>query len=116
MNAAEQVVRALEAEGCRRVFGIPGTHNLEFYDALGRSKTAAPILVADERGGAFMADGVSRSSSQIGVLPGPRRGVTHAIGLAEALLDNVAMVVLACEVRGDTGKGYQLHQLDQETL
>ena len=47
LSGAEIVVRALEAEGITHTFGIPGTHNLELYDALGESELVQPILVTD---------------------------------------------------------------------
>ena len=112
------VVRALEDEGVRFTFGIPGTHNIELYDALDRSSTVTPVLVTDEQSASFMADGVSRSSEQIGVanlVPGA--GVTHALsGIAEAFMDTVPLVVLVCGIRNDTGKAYQLHDIDQLAL
>jgi acetolactate synthase-1/2/3 large subunit len=115
MAGAEIVVRALEDEGIRWTFGIPGTHNIELYDALARSSKVEPILVTDEQSASFMADGVSRSSSHLGcvnVVPGA--GLTHALsGIAEAYLDGIPLLVLGCGVRRDLGKGYQLHDIDQ---
>ena len=35
------VVRALEDEGIAYTFGIPGTHNIELYDALAESDACA---------------------------------------------------------------------------
>ncbi len=117
MNASVNIVKALEDEGARWVFGIPGTHNLELWDALGRS-AVEPFLVADERSAAFLADGIARSSGRAGVLAVvPGAGVTHALsGIAEALLDGVPMVVLACAIRSDTGRAYQLHDIDQTAI
>ncbi len=115
---ADVVARALAAEGARWAFGIPGTHNLELFDALASSATVEPFLVNHELHAAFMADGVSRTSPHVGVvLVVPGAGVTHALsGVAEAFLDNVPMVVLATGVRRDTGRAYQLHDIDQESL
>ncbi|MDO8836986.1 MAG: thiamine pyrophosphate-binding protein [Vicinamibacterales bacterium] len=112
------VVQALEDAGARFAFGIPGTHNIELYDALAQSGQVSAILVTDEQSAGFMADGVSRSSSTVGVVNlVPGAGVTHALsGIAEALLDGIPMVVLACGVRRDTSRAYQLHDLDQAAL
>ena len=49
-------------------FGIPGTHNIELYDALARSGQVTAVLVTDEQSAGFMADGVSRSSESVGVV------------------------------------------------
>jgi acetolactate synthase-1/2/3 large subunit len=115
MSGAEIVVRALEDEGLRWTFGIPGTHNMELYDLLGRSSQIEPVLVTNEQGASFMADGVSRSSSQLGcvnVVPGA--GLTHALsGIAEAYLDGTPLLVLGCGVRTDLDKSFQLHDIDQ---
>jgi len=114
-RGAEIVVRALEAEGVRFAFGIPGTHNIELYDALERSDKIEPVLVTDEQAASFMADGVSRSSDHVGlvnVVPGP--GVSHTLsGVAEAYMDTVPLVVLVTGVRDDTGHAFQLHDVDQ---
>ncbi len=117
VRGAELVVRALRDGGVRRVFGIPGTHNIELWDALERS-SIEPVLVADERSGAFLADGLARSSDEVAVLAlVPGAGATHAAsGIAEAFLDQVPVTVLATGIRTDTGAAYQLHDIDQMAL
>jgi acetolactate synthase-1/2/3 large subunit len=109
------VVRALEDEGVPFTFGIPGTHNIELYDALAESRSVRPILVTDEQSASFMADAVWRSCGYlacVNVVPGA--GLTHALsGIAEAYMDNVAMLVLGCGIRRDTGHAFQLHDIDQ---
>ena len=117
LDGGQIVVRALEDAGVRRVFGVPGTHNVALYDALAGSKARA-VLVTDERAAAFMADGVSRASEETGVVAlVPGAGLTHALsGVAEAYLDQVPMVVLACAVRSDSGRAFQLHDIDQAAL
>ena len=115
MTGGDIVVRALEDEGVGFTFGIPGTHNIELYDSLARSKSVRPILVTDEQSASFMADGVARASGQlaaVNVVPGA--GLTHALsGIAEAYLDGIPMLVLACGIRRDTGRAFQLHDVDQ---
>ncbi len=115
VSGARLIVRALEAEGVRHVFGIPGTHNIELYDELERSPSIEPVLVTSEQAASFAADAVSRTSDRIGVLNlVPGAGVTHALsGIAEAFMDNVPLVVIAAGIRTDTGKAYQLHAIDQ---
>ncbi len=117
-RGADVVVKALEDEGVSFTFGIPGTHNIELYDALERSPTISPVLVTDEQAASFMADAVSRSSAGVGVLNVvPGAGVSHAIsGIAEAFMDTVPLVVLAAGIRDDTGRAYQLHAIDQMAM
>ncbi len=108
-------VRALEELGIRYTFGIPGVHNTELYDELNSSQKITPVLVTHEGGGAFMADAVSRvSSDTIGCLAiVPAAGFTHAAsGIGEALLDGVPMLVVTGGVRTDTDKRYLLHGVD----
>ncbi|MEJ2541413.1 MAG: thiamine pyrophosphate-binding protein [Gemmatimonadota bacterium] len=118
LTAGEIVVRALEDEGIRYAFGIPGTHNIELYDALGAAEEVRPFLVTDEQSASFMADGYWRASGElacVNVVPGA--GLTHALsGIAEAYMDTVPLLVLGCGIRRDTGRAYQLHDVDQFAL
>lgn len=112
------VLRALEDEGIELAFGIPGTHNIELYDELFESKKVRPILVTDEQSASFMADAAWRASGKmacVNIVPGA--GLTHAMsGIAEAFMDAVPMLVLGCGIRLDTGKAFQLHDVDQQAL
>jgi acetolactate synthase-1/2/3 large subunit len=117
-TAASLARCALEQLGVRHTFGIPGVHNTELYDELGASGTVTPVLVAHECGGAFMADAVSRTGAGIGtLLIVPAAGVTHAAsGIGEASLDGIPLLIIAGGVRRDTGRAYQLHDMDQHAL
>jgi acetolactate synthase-1/2/3 large subunit len=117
-TAAWLARHALEQIGVRHTFGIPGVHNTELYDELAASETITPVLVAHEGGGAFMADAVSRTGAGLGALViVPAAGVTHAAsGIGEAFLDGIPMLVIAGGVRRDTGRAYQLHDMDQHAL
>jgi len=114
-TGARLAVHALEQLGIRHTFGIPGVHNTELYDELGTSETVSPVLVTHEGGGAFMADGVSRTSDDTGTLViVPAAGMTHAMsGIGEAYLDGIPMLVISGGIRRDTGAHYQLHAVDQ---
>jgi acetolactate synthase I/II/III large subunit len=115
LTGGELVVRALEDEGIRFAFGIPGTHNIELYDALGDSDQVRPILITNEQSAGFMADGLWRASGEMGcvnIVPGA--GLTHALsGVAEAFMDCVPMLVLGCGIRRHNPHAYQLHDVDQ---
>jgi len=114
-RAAREIARALIDEGVRYAFGIPGTHNIELYDVLAGAEGIETVLVTSEVAGAFVADGFSRSSDEVGVINVvPGAGVTYSLsGIAEAWMDNVPMVVIASGIRSDTGMAYQLHAIDQ---
>src|SRR5579871_6970160 len=111
-------VYALEQIGARFTFGIPGVHTTELYDALNSSNRITQVLVTHEGGASFMADAVGRLSDSIGVLTVvPAAGLTHAAsGIGEAFLDGVPMLVISGGVRRDTGRAYQLHDIDQQAL
>lgn len=117
-TAASLLREALENVGVRYTFGIPGVHNTEIYDELARSPGITPVLVTHEGGGAFMADAVSRSGTSLGTLViVPAAGVTHAAsGIAEAFLDGIPMLVISGGIRRDTGRQYQLHDVNQHAL
>ncbi len=109
---------ALEQIGVRHVFGIPGVHTTELFDELASSSSIVPVLVTHEGGAAFMADAVSRTTDRIGtLLVVPGAGLTHAAsGIAEAYLDGVPMLVLSGGIHRASGRGYQLHDIDQQAL
>ena len=109
---------ALEQLPVSRSFGIPGMQNTEIYDELDRSDRIHPVLVTHEQSAAFACDGLARSSDEIGVcLVVPGAGVTNAMsGICEALLDGAPLLVIAGSPRLDTGKSFQLHQIDQQQL
>ena len=58
MSGGEAVIAALEAAGVDTVFGIPGVHNVDIYDAL-LDSGIRHILCRHEQGAGFMADGLS---------------------------------------------------------
>ena len=69
MQAAELMVRCLEAEGVERIFAIPGEETLEIVDQLSRS-TIEIVIVRHEQGAAFMADVHGRLTGRAGTCLG----------------------------------------------
>ncbi|MEB2326006.1 MAG: thiamine pyrophosphate-binding protein [Pseudomonas sp.] len=109
---------ALEQLGVSHTFGIPGVHNTELYDELNASPSIQPVLVTHECGAAFMADAFSRTGSSIGTLViVPAAGVTHAAsGIGEAGLDGIPMLILSGGIHSESGRHFQLHDIDQHAL
>jgi acetolactate synthase I/II/III large subunit len=97
-SGGEAVVRSLERQGVRHVFGIPGDHTIPIYAALGNS-TIEHCTVRHEQGAGFMADGYARASGEPGVaivIGGP--GLTNiGTALAEAYADGVPVLVISAE-------------------
>ncbi len=95
-NAAELLVRCLENEGVKYVFGVPGEEILNLLDALSRSRSIQFITTRHEQGAAFMADVYGRLSTYPGVCLatlGP--GATNLItGIGDAALDRAPLVAI----------------------
>jgi acetolactate synthase-1/2/3 large subunit len=96
MNAAQLLVRCLENEGVRYVFGIPGEETLDLNAALEDSDKIRFVLTRHEQAAAFMADVYGRLSSFPGVCLatlGP--GATNLLtGVADAQLDRAPLVAI----------------------
>ncbi len=112
------LVHGLKNLGVTHTFGIPGTHTTELYDELAKEPSIEPVLVTHEGAGAFMADAVSRTTRTVGTITiVPAAGATQAMsGIGEAFLDGIPMLIISGGTRRDSGKSYQLHQIDQEKL
>ncbi len=61
------LLKYLEQEGVKYIFGIPGKFLMPFYDELYNMRTITPILAKRHEGAVFIADGYARVSKQIGV-------------------------------------------------
>ena len=66
MNTAEVLIRSLESEGVKYIFGIPGEETLELMEAIKKSSIKF-ITVRHEQGAAFMADVYGRLTGKAGV-------------------------------------------------
>lgn len=99
ITGAEMVVKTLEKNGVKVVFGYPGAANCPIIDKLSFS-SIKHILTRNEQGAAHMASGYARVTKQAGVCTatsGP--GATNLItGIATAYMDSVPMVALTGQV------------------
>ncbi|MBI2005679.1 MAG: biosynthetic-type acetolactate synthase large subunit [Nitrosopumilales archaeon] len=99
MSGSKALMKALEKEGVKEVFGLPGGANLPMYDELYKSNIRH-ILVRHEQSAAHMADGFGRVSRKAGVCfatSGP--GATNIItGLATAQADSAPMIAVTGQV------------------
>jgi len=95
MNGAQLLVAALENEGVKRIFGVPGEENLDVVEALRRSSIEL-VLTRHEQAAAFMAATHGRLTGQAGVClstlgPGALNMTT---GAAYAQLGAMPMVMI----------------------
>jgi acetolactate synthase-1/2/3 large subunit len=98
-TVANLVVRCLENEGVRYVFGIPGEENIYFIDAL-NSSSIRFILVHHEQAASFMADMYGRITGKAGVCTatlGPG-AINLLLGTANAHTDSVPLVAISAQV------------------
>jgi acetolactate synthase-1/2/3 large subunit len=100
LSGAEILVRCLQEEGVRHVFGYPGGAVLYIYDAIFQQDYFQHVLVRHEQAAVHAADAYSRSSQKIGVAlvtSGP--GVTNAVtGIATAYMDSIPLVIISGQV------------------
>jgi len=93
-TGARALVDALLREGIDHVFGIPGTQNLAFLDALHDTPQVRFILTRHEQGAAFMAYGFARARNAPAVVTateGP--GLTNLVtAIAAAHKGNVPLI------------------------
>jgi acetolactate synthase-1/2/3 large subunit len=100
LNGSEILVRCLQAEGVRFLWGYPGGAVLYIYDALYKQETIEHVLVRHEQAAVHAADGYARATGDVGVAlvtSGP--GVTNAVtGIATAYMDSIPMVIITGQV------------------
>ena len=105
ITGAEALMRSLQNEGVKTIFGYPGGAIMPVFDALygytrGENKIFDHILVRHEQAAAHAAEGFARVSGEVGVClvtSGP--GVTNTLtGVADAMMDSTPMVVIAGQV------------------
>lgn len=107
----------LKGYGVDTVFGIPGEHTLELYRGI-ESSNVRHVLVRNEQGAGFMADGYARASGLPGVctlITGP--GVTNAATpLAQAYADSIPVLLISSANRSESlGKGWGcLHEITDQ--
>jgi acetolactate synthase-1/2/3 large subunit len=99
-NGSDILVKALQAENVKYLWGYPGGAVLHIYDALYKQDTIQHILVRHEQAAVHAADGYARATGDVGVAlvtSGP--GVTNAVtGIATAYMDSIPMVIITGQV------------------
>ena len=104
ITGGEALMRSLEAQSVKTLFGYPGGAIMPVYDALyNHREKLNHILVRHEQGAVHAAQGFARVSGEVGVCivtSGP--GATNTItGIADAMIDSTPIVVIAGQVLSD---------------
>ena len=99
LSGSQSLIKSLQNEGAKVLFGMPGGANLPIYDELAKSELRH-ILVRHEQLAAHMADGFARVARRPGVClatSGP--GATNLVtGIATAYMDSIPMVAITGQV------------------
>lgn len=101
MTGAEILVESLIRQGSESVFAYPGGASMPLHQALRKYRDRIrAILPRHEQGGGFAAQGVSRTSSEVGVCmatSGP--GATNLVtAIADAKMDSIPMIAVTGQV------------------
>ncbi|WP_052185180.1 biosynthetic-type acetolactate synthase large subunit [Methylotenera versatilis] len=100
ITGAEIVIRCLNEEKVKFVFGYPGGAVLHIYDEIYKQNGFKHILVRHEQAAVHAADAYSRATGTVGVAlvtSGP--GATNAVtGIATAYMDSIPLVVISGQV------------------
>jgi acetolactate synthase-1/2/3 large subunit len=100
LRGAEILVKALQAENVKFIWGYPGGAVLHIYDALYKQDTMQHVLVRHEQAAVHAADGFARATGEVGVAlvtSGP--GLTNAVtGIATAYMDSIPLVIISGQV------------------
>ncbi|MBC7681583.1 MAG: acetolactate synthase 3 catalytic subunit [Ferruginibacter sp.] len=100
LMGAEILVKCLQAENVKHIWGYPGGAVLYIYDAFYKQDTIQHVLVRHEQAAVHAADGYARATGDVGVAlvtSGP--GLTNAVtGIATAYMDSIPMVIISGQV------------------
>ncbi len=99
ISVSEAIIKCLEQEGIKTIFGYPGATICPFYDALTKSDIRH-ILVRTEQNAGHAANGYARMTGKPAVCvvtSGP--GATNLItGISTAYMDSIPLVVITGQV------------------
>lgn len=102
ISVSQAIIKCLEQEGVKTVFGYPGATICPFYDALTDSDIRH-ILVRTEQNAGHAANGYARMTGKPGVCvvtSGP--GATNLItGISTAYMDSIPLVVITGQVSSE---------------
>jgi acetolactate synthase-1/2/3 large subunit len=100
ITGAEILIRCLQEENVKFVFGYPGGAVLNIYDEIFKQNHFKHVLVRHEQAAVHAADAYSRATGKVGVAlvtSGP--GATNAVtGIATAYMDSIPMVIISGQV------------------
>ena len=101
LTGADVFVECLIRQGTDVIFAYPGGCSMPLHQSLThRSADIRTILPRHEQGGAFAAQGVSRTTDRVGVCMGTSGpGATNLVtAIADAKMDSIPMIAISAQV------------------
>ena len=119
-SVAGAILELLGRHGVTRAFGIPGVHNLPFWDADDSDAAPRIIGVRHEQAAGYAADGLHRATGQVGaalLTSGP--GVANVMAaFGEAFVSGSPVIAFGSEVnaalRSTNGPRGILHEMSDQ--
>jgi acetolactate synthase I/II/III large subunit len=113
LRCADALIKILEHNNVKFIFGHPGEQILPFYDAMSISNITH-ILMRHEQGAAHAADGYARASASIGICTatGGPGAMNLVMGVATAYKDSVPMIIITGDVSTDIKGGNEFQDID----
>ena len=119
MNGAQVLVKMLQEQDVKVIFGVPGDTSIALYEALyDASSEIKHVLARDERSASFMADIYARLTHKPGVCECPSgAGALYSVpGIAEADASSIPVILITNDnVLAGEGKK-TITELDCESL
>lgn len=119
VTGADALVRMLQLQGVKHIFGVTGDTSLPFYDSLYRlDHGITHVLARDERCASYMAYVYAKLTGKIGVCEGPSgAGATYMLpGIAEANGSSVSVLGINSDIPVAGRDKFVLTELDMKAL
>ena len=119
-TVAAVILDLLANEGVKKAFGIPGVHNLGFWNALSKNRPEI-VSVRHEQSCVYAADGLARATGKLSVAittTGP--GAANTLGaFGEAAISGSHLLLISSEApiknRSADGARGILHEMDDQS-
>ena len=119
ITGGQAIVKTLEKNKVKYVFGLIGSATMELFDALYDNKKIKFIDVRDERTGTHITDGYARASGKVGVMVAGQNGpgVTNLVtGVAQAYKAFSPIITLGGDIASDHCGKDSFQEIDQQRL
>ena len=120
-TVAGVILDILAEQGVKQAFGIPGVHNLGFWNALSKNRPEI-VSVRHEQSCVYAADGLARATGKLSVAittTGP--GAANTLGaFGEAAISGSQLLLISSETpmknRVESGARGILHEMNDQSV